>query len=241
MPRLLDWPRDLRWIAREPLTGPRAIGSGSTESLTGFVQTFASPFGLWRWSFSFPPLRGRAFRQYRGAAVALHGGANAIRVPFCDPDGFTWAEMGVTATPAQLRDGLPWSNGQPFSDTGQNWRIGRPWAAFAAAAPADATEIRLADQHWGHRLELGSMIGVTPHHFGLYVVTEEMGAGRYRIWPPLRKAVSTTSYATLDPVLAMRLESEAAAPAPRGASFAAGLTWTLVEMPDADLRRFVGA
>jgi hypothetical protein len=238
MARILDWPRDLHWVSREPLSGPRTIGAGSSESLTGFTQSFASPFGLWRWSFSFPPLKGRAFRHYRGTMTALHGGANALRVPFCDPDGMTWSEIGVATTPAQIRAGVPWSNGQPWAN-GQNWRVGRPWVPFAAAAPADATEIHLASAHWGHSLEIGAMIGAAPFHFGLYVVTEAMGAGRYRIWPPLRRSVTTADRATLEPVLAMRLESESAAPAPRGAVNASGLAVTLVEIGDSDLRRWV--
>lgn len=235
--RLLDWPRDLHWMSREPLTGPRAAGAGSNEGLTGFVQSFASPFGLWRWSFSFPPLRGEAFRRYRGTVLALHGGANAIRVPFCDPDGLGWSALGVTLGLGQPGAGVPWSNGLPWSN-GQNWRIGRPWVALAAAAAQGDDIVTLADEWFGHGLDIGDMLGFTPFHFGLYFVTERLDAGRYRIWPPLRKALTTADFATLEPVMAMKLESENSAGGGRGATMAEGLTMTLIEVEDADIRDY---
>jgi hypothetical protein len=235
MGRLLDWPRDLRWVSREPLTGPRTIGSGSTQSATGFMQTFASPFGLWRWSFTFPPLRGPAFRAYRGAVTALHGGANAIRVPFCDPDGLTWPEIGVTVTPSQIRSGVPWSNGLPWSN-GQNWSIGRPWVTLPADVAAGETIVPIGTNAWAAKADIGLMLGFAPFHLGVYIVTERLSGNRVRIWPPLRKALAAGSYATLEPVMAMRLEGESSAPVGRDASFANALSMTLVEVEDADTR-----
>lgn len=235
--RLLDWPRDLHWTSREPVSGPRAARSAASESLTGFVQTVVSPFGLWRWSFSFPPLKGEAFRRYRGLVTALHGGANIVRVPFCDPDGLGWATAGVVLGAVRPAAGVPWSNGQPFSN-GRNWRLGRPVVAIAETAAKGASVIALQDTSWGHGLDIGDMIGCSPFHFGLYIVTERLEPGRYRVWPPLRKALAIGDVATLTPVLAMRLESESAASSGRGPARADALTMTLLEVADDDVRDY---
>lgn len=237
MRRLIDWPRDLHWQSREPLSGPRSVGSGSSEGLGGFLQSFASPFGLWRWSFAFPPLKGEAFRRYRGTVMALHGGANAVRVPFCDPDGLGWAASGVALGGVSPRAGLPWSNGQPWGN-GRNWRLGRAVVPLALPSAQGYDEIALTDADWGHGLGIGDMIGFAPFHFGLYFITEVISAGRYRIWPPLRRAVAAGDLVTLTPVLAMRLESESSAGAGRGPARAEGLAMTLVEIEDADLRAY---
>lgn len=239
MARLLEWINGLAVVARSPLSGPRSVGGASNESIGGFVQTVASALGAWRWSMTVRPMRGRLFRLYRGMVTALHGGANAVRVPFCDPDIMSWEESGVDATPAEIKAGATWSNGQSWSN-GENWGIGRPWATVDAVAAKGDTLITLADEYWGHELLGGEWLGFVPFHFGLYIVTEVLGDGEYRIWPPLRKAltVDPACYATLRPVMAMRLESEQAATANRGRVLADSNTLTLVEVQDEDVRNF---
>lgn len=98
--------------------------------------------------------------------------------------------------------------------------------------------IRLGAGNWGNNLEVGDILGFMPFHFGWYMVSERYEAGRYRIWPPLDKAVPAGDYATLNPVMAARLESEEGANAPRGASLAEGLNVTLVQVKDYDVRDF---
>lgn len=237
MARLVSWPVGLRANAREPLSGPRTIGAAQTQSVGGYVQTVASPFGLWRWRFSFPPIRGQAYRRYRGWITSLHGGANATRVPWCDWDQMTFAQRGIVATSAEWRAGQPWSNGLPWAN-GQNWGSGNPIVAIAGAAAKDTTEIRLASTFWGHNLDIGDVLGFAPNYFGWHMVTQRIEAGRYRIWPPLDKAITTSDFATLNPVMAARLESEDAANAPRGAAFADGLSITLVQVKDYDVRDY---
>ena len=237
MARLIHWPNGLRANFREPLSGPRAVNAGVTTSIGNFVQTTVSPFGLWRWRFSFPPIRGQLFRRYRGWGAALHGGANATRVPFCDWDGLTLDQMGVDASRDEWRRGRPWGNGMPWSN-GRDWQSTPPIVPVAAPAERDATVVSLGSSFWGHGLDYGDLIGFTPFYFGLHMVTEAIEPGRYRIWPPLRKALGTEDFATLRPVLAMRLESEDAANAPRGAAFADGLSVTLVEVPDYTVRQW---
>ncbi|NOV15871.1 hypothetical protein E5S70_07190 [Ensifer adhaerens] len=223
--------------AMAPLSGPRAVGGASSTTTGSFNQTVASPFGSWRWQFTFPVSKDAKFRRYRGWVTALHAGANATRVPFGDPDMMTLLEAGISASPAQERLGMPWGNDEPWSN-GQNWAVTAPNVGLAAVAEIDTTIIRLQDSFWGHRLQPGDYLGFFPLHFGLYTVTEERGSGEYRIWPPLRKALTTGDFATLYPVLAMRLESEDAASAVRGVAYAEEATVTLVEVFDYDARDY---
>lgn len=237
MARLVSWPDGLRSNFREPLSGPRTVGAGSTGSIGNFTQTFASPFGAWRWRFQFPPIRGQLFRRYRGWITALNGGANATRVPFCDWDGLTRQQMGLDIPAVEWQAGEPWSNGQPWAN-GQNWQNSPPQVAVAGASAQGGTIVTLGAQFWGHGLAAGDFLGFLPLHFGLYMVTEVLDPGRYRVWPPLRKAVTIGDLATLRPTLAMKLESEDAANAPRGVAFAEDLSVTLVEVLDYDVKQF---
>ena len=177
-------------------------------------------------------MRGQLARRYRGWITSLHGGANATRVPFCDWDGLSKQQRGVSGDLAQN-----WSNGEPWSN-GQPWRGYAPLVAVSAAASLDDDTISLADTSWGHSLDVGDQIGFCPLHFGVYMVTEVIDDGEYRIWPPLRKALATTDFATLRPTMAMRLESEDAASANRGAAFIENASVTLVEALDADVRTY---
>lgn len=233
MGRLIHWPVGLKANFREPLSGPRAVQSGATTSVGNFSQTVSSPFGLWRFRISFPPMRGQSARRYRGWITALHGGANATRVPFCDWDGLSREQRGVSG--GSLEN--PWSNGMPWSN-GEPWHSYAPVVAVTAAAARDSDIVEMDDASWGHRLDVGDQIGFTPFHFGLYMVTEVIDAGIYRIWPPLRKALTTDDFATLRPVLAMRLESEDSASAARGPAFIDNASVTLVEVLDYDVRDY---
>jgi hypothetical protein len=165
-----------------------------------------------------------------------------VRVPFCDPDGLDWDELGVDATYAQLHNGVPWSNGLPWSN-GQNWTVGRPTESVAAVAAKGDSFVTLYGSYWGNSLGIGDWLGFD--HFGLYVVTEVVAqntgspaTSEYRIWPPLRRELTASSWATLSPVMAMRLEGEAAATATRGRVMAEGNTLTMVEVEDSDVRAY---
>lgn len=233
MARLLSWPVGLKTTSREALSGPRAVGASSSESATGWVQTTASPYGLWRWAFSLPPLREQMSRRWRGTVAALHGGANALRVPWRDPDLMSLAEAGVTATSTEAGQGVPWSSGEPWSN-GRNWRVGRPLVAVVAAASRGDTVVLLAADAWGGDLGLGDYLGFVGV-YALHVVTGVTSSGAYRIWPPLRADLTTADRATLTPVMAMRMENETSANLPRGISHAEGLTITLVEVEHRDV------
>ncbi|ATE84729.1 hypothetical protein phi3LM21_p43 [Sinorhizobium phage phi3LM21] len=237
MARLISMPIGLKPRAMTPLSGPRTVGGGGNTSIGNFMQTVASPFGAWRWQFTFPIAKDAKFRRYRGWVTALHGGANATRVPFGDPDMMTLLEAGLSASPAQERFGLLWGNGESWSN-GLNWQVTAPNVKIAGASDFDTSIVRLEDQHWGHQLQMGDYLGFFPLHFGLYTITEERGDGEYRIWPPLRKALTTDDFATLYPTMAMRLESEDAASATRSVGYAEEATVTLVEVFDYDARDY---
>ncbi len=236
MARLIDWPADHKISSMEPLTGPRGVKATVSTAISGFTQTSSSPNGLWRWQFSFPPMRDRAFRVHRGMIAALHGGVNAVRIPFYDPDAMSsrsLGQMGVRSYPVTL----PWSNGRPWSNTA-GWKEGNETVPLAAATPIRGDTIVLSEGAWGYKLEVGDRLGFMPFHFGLYIVTQVYAPGAYRIWPPLRRAVTAANFATMRPVMAMKLEGEGGANAARGTLVADSLTATFVEVEDSDVRTF---
>lgn len=237
MARLISRPDGLGLVSIEPLSGPLAVSAGQNQSISGFVQSVAGAFGLWRFRFAFHAMRGAEFRQYRKWITALHGGANATRWPFFDPDAITFQESGVNASNFEIATGQPWSNDEPWSND-RNWATSRPNVAVAEDAAKDATIVKLADTFWGHQLDGGDYLGFFPFHLGLYLVTEVISAGTYRIWPPLRKAITTDDFATLNPTLALRLEGEDAASAGRGLVVADALQVTMIEVLDYDVRKY---
>jgi hypothetical protein len=233
MARLLDYPEGLGFTDLQFLSGPRAINASATESIAGFIQTTASPFGAWSFQVTFPPLQGVIARRHRGWIVGLQGGANATRFPFPDGDRMTPAEAGITGSV----ESQPWGNGESWSN-GKGWRATYPLVALAAPAAMGDSVIELANTFWGWQLDVGSQIGLSPLYFGMHTVTEAIGDGRYRVWPPLRKAFDTDSYATLAPTLAVRLTGLDAANIQRDAQAAQNMTATFVEVFDYDVRDY---
>lgn len=237
MARLLNWPTGLGIRAWQPLSGPRAVGAGSSTSIGAFTQTVASVFGGWAYAFTFPVCKDQAARRLRGWVTGLHGGANATRVPFYDADGLTFAEAGVSYSDSLIRFGNSWANGESWAN-GAGWAASLPVVAVSLAADKGATVISLADAFWGHALGDGDFLGFSPLHFGKYTVTEVIAPGVYRIWPPLRKAITPSDRATLNPVLAMRMTGEDAANLSRGLAHMDETTVTLFEVFDDDVRDY---
>lgn len=238
MARLLNWPNGLGIRSRKPLSGPRTKGAtGRQESTGGRYQAVSSAFGYWKYEFVLPAAKGRLYRRIEGLITALHGGANAVRVAWPVPDGLTLQEAGANFTSSQERNGLPWSNGMPWSN-GENWGVSPPNVQVSASAAKDATVISLSSTFWGLSLGMGDEIGFFPLHFGKYMITEDLGGGQYRIWPPLRKAVSAEDYATLLPVLVMTLDSEASADLSRGLDVGQETTLIMSEVFDYDVRDY---
>jgi len=240
MARLLSVPNGLGIVSMEPLSGPRAVGAGGSQSIGGFMQTTAAAFGLWRWQFGIHSMHESEFRRYRGWITALHGGANATRWDFFDPDLMRPSETGFEVPEFIRWDNIAarnWLNGQPWGN-GEPWKPTPPLVPLAAESDRGDTIVRLGAKFWGTALDIGDYIGFAPFHLGLYTVTEVISPGTYRIWPPLRKTITADDFASLRPVLAMRLESEDAASAGRGLVTADSATVTLVECLDYDVREY---
>ena len=231
MARLLPAPG---WglVTLEPVSGPNARNSGSNTAIDGSEQTFDGIGNKWSFRFAFPPLQGIAARRQRGYLNgALLSGANAMRWQVVDGDILTPAEAGVVGS----FSGQTWSNGEAWSD-GQTWKPSYPAVSVEAAAAVDKGVVDLTDEYWGHNLGIGDWLGFFPLHFGLYEVSEVIEPGKYRIWPRLRKALTTDDYATLHPTIVLKLTGQGAARLKRGPAFTEGQGADLVEVIDPYVR-----
>lgn len=235
MARFVQWPLGIYPKSITPVGGPRTSGDGEAESLTGFMQTGASVFGLWQWKFTFPAMKGMRYRRFSGFVAAMHNGANATRYTFLDPDRITLAEAGVTVNQIQENGGIPWSNGKPWSN-GMNWACGYPHVPVAAAGARFDSEIKLGSQFWGNTLLGGEYIGFGPFYLGAHKVTEVISPGRYRIWPPLRADITTSNYATMRPVIALRLAGRGSTQLARATAASEESTLVLLEVEDRHAR-----
>jgi len=181
-------------------------------------------------------MRGEKFRRYRGLVTSLHGGANAVRVPFGDPDGLTWSDIGATVTLNNQLAGSTWSNGKSWSN-GKNWGIGIGNVPLLQPVSSGDNAVRLSPTSWGALLDVGDTFGFTSH-FGLYEVIKMLSPGVVQVWPPLRANILSTQYATLKPSMVMRLAGESSATAPRGTMVSEGATMTLLEVEHSDVISF---
>jgi hypothetical protein len=232
MARLIPFP-DIPLVSQQPLAGPETIGSGQNTTIGKVTQSIAAPFGAWAWKFAFRPMRGQEYVGFRGWLFALQKGANATRWRMAERDMMTNAAAGVRPD----ADGMAWSNGRSWS-SGLPWGFTLPNVRVAASTARDGSIIRLADHYWGARLGWGRRIGFFPGHFGMYQVTEVIAPGQYRIWPPLRKAIKPGDYATLYPVLAMRLMVQDYEYPSEEQSHTTGASVSLMEVFDYDVRDY---
>jgi hypothetical protein len=237
MPRLVEWPIDLSVESQEALAGPSAV-MGGAPSITGHQQTVSSPFGLWEWTLKFHPMQGDEFRRFRGFFAAMRQGANAARWTMQDPDKISRRASGMNSDVPNCEDiELPHSNGQLFTN-GRGHRISRPDVTVAGGASKGDVIVSLGPEYWGRNLNYGDFIGFYPFHFGVYIVEEVIAPGQYKVWPPLRKAVAATDYATLDPTMVVRMKPGTGGGLVRTPEVAEGMQMTVVEVPDEAVRAF---
>lgn len=235
MARLLSYPVGLGITDLKMLSGPQAVGSGMSQSLSGSEQTFGSPFGAVKFSLTFQPMQGRLERHHRGWITALNGGANATRYTFIDGARRSPDEAAISGP----FEGQAWSNGLPWSN-GKNWGASYPSVAVAGLVALGGTVVPLSPEFWGHDLDIGDYVGFFPLYFGMHIVTEVLAPGRYRVWPPLRKALTTSDFCTLTPTLAVKLTGGDVATLGRDASAASGLTAEFTEVFDYDVKSYFG-
>ena len=137
------------------------MGAATTESINGAVQTVSSVYGGWRWRLGFSHMRKQELRRYRGLVTALHGGANAVRVPFCDWDDMSFSDAGTTITLAEANSGLTWSNGETWSN-GQNWGLTKPVVSVSAATAINGSTVTIDKRVLGSRTRNRGLVGLFP-------------------------------------------------------------------------------
>jgi len=230
MARLISSPDSTVVIASTPISGPNARGSGSTTASDGSEQTFSSIGDVVAFDFKFVARKGAAARRERGWFKALHSGVNATRFTFCDLDKMSLTDAGIQSPPSSN-----WSNGQPWAN-GLGWAASYPLVSVVAASSLDSGVVELSPDFWGHSLDIGDYVGFMPFHFGMYTITEVIVPGKYRIWPRLRRAITTDDFATLTPTIAMRPISAGAISQGRGLFMTNSQSISMVEVFDYDVR-----
>ena len=231
MGRLLTWPDKVGVTSVEFTDGPMTRTSGRSTALDGTEQTFEGVGGVVAFSVELAATRGQEARYERGLLLALRTGANAARMRLIDGDRRTRTEAKVSA-----RDRVTWAKGVRWHG-GVRWRTGYPEGVVNGQHSKGQGLVNLRNDAWGRDLTLGEAIGFSPLHFGAYFVTEVMGGGWVRVWPPLRKGLKGGDRVTLEPVLVMRATPGAFAFA-RGPVTTNAARVELVEMLDEHVRTF---
>ena len=193
MPRITSWPANVHPVSFDLISGPQAYGAEGQGSLTGLFQTVGSPYGLVAYTITLEPLRGAEEREYRGTLTALHGGANVVKMTF--PDGAR-----------RESDYQSWAGGKQWAG-GQQWGQQLAIVSVGANASEGDTQVTLANEHWGHDLGIGEVIGFSDY-WGAHTITEILSAGTYRIWPALRNDITTAQKASLRPSIAVTVVAQ---------------------------------
>lgn len=235
--RMVPFPVGLPITALTPQGGPLVLGS--TTSGTRKTQVVVDPTGgLWSFTLEVAKMKGPMARAFSQLSVALHGGANCCRVPFFDPDEPSFREMGINVSDNYDQQYVSWSNGE-FWSNGKPWRIGKPLATIAAASAKNSGTITIDTTAWGGVLP--TFFGIVGH-FAVYCVTGSTFSGNVatcRVFPPVRRAITTTDYATLRPVMAAQLTGPSGAPWSRDASAMSGAQLDIIEVPDEVVLNYV--
>lgn len=230
--RLIKWPKGLNVAGFTWLKGPVSAGSKSNVTISGATQYVSAPTSPLAFSLMIVMEYGTSARRADGMLTALHNGANALQFP--------WNLAGQMADLSDF--GLPssqnlnWSNGFPWSN-GLPWRGGPPVESVAAAVAKDTSIVTLGSSSWGAQLGMGDQFGFNGL-FGVYKVTETYpdNANKYRVWPPLRADITTSTVATLEPYIVVKAVGEIPINIKPYSYDPVGLT--LVEVPDATVRAY---
>lgn len=193
MARLVSWQAKVMRLTLA--NGPASSGSGSNTMANGSEQSFAGWNFALAFEMSFPPSEYEQARKEYNWMLGLHNGANATRYEYIDGQQKTPSDVGEAAA---AWDGASWS-------TGAAWGEGHGTVALSADVAKDATIVELANTKWGHALEAQEAISFGPSYYGAHFVTEVLAAGKYRVTPPIRAALTAgTHRANLEPRLALR-------------------------------------
>lgn len=199
--RLLSWPNGLGVTSFDLVGSPLASGEGQTPALAGLLQQSVPIKAPTIYQIGVPPLQGALAREFNAILFDAHNYGNAIVFPFTlaaeqlDP-----LSIGLTGPQQQN-----WSNGQPWNN-GQGWSGGYPNESIAADQSKDYSTVTLGSDAWGDHLQKGDWFGFIGHYAVYQVMAPDpLIDGKVRIWPPLRKAVTTSDSATLEPTIVVRL------------------------------------
>lgn len=235
--RMVDFPVDLPFTAITPTGGPQV--RGSTVSETKLSQTIVDPFGgLQAFSVDIGPMYGAFARAFSRLSLSAQGGANCFRFNFYDPDEPTYRELGLSVSDVEGQDYAAWSNNK-FWSNGKPWTLGKPLATISAASAKNAGTITIDTTEWGGTLP--TFFGIVGH-FAVYGITGATFSGNIatcRVWPPVRKAITTDDYATLRPVMAAKLTGPDGAPWSRNGDSMTGARLNIVEVLDETVRTYV--
>ena len=233
--RMVDYPVGLSFKTIRPLNGPDVIGA--TVSQEKFGQSVHDPFGgLAQFEVTFPPMRSSMARAFSRLSGSAYSGANCFRFNFFDPDEPGWDEIGNSDYEHSSK--VTWSNGQKWAH-GQPWIAGKPIVPVTVSSANGAGSITLDVSEWNGVVP--SFFGIIGH-FAIYRtigVVENGNEATVRVWPPVRKAVTTTDFATMRPTCAMRVASPDGAPFLRDVAVMDGAQLTMAEVPDEVVRKYV--
>lgn len=198
--RLLSWPNGLKITDFTRISGPVSSGSSNNITLSGASQHISAVKSPLVFSVTLPPQQGMASRRINGLITSMRMGVNALRFP--------WNVTNEMPHPNDLSlsafQQLNWSNGLPWSN-GKGWQGSYPTETVTTDAAIDTSIIELGSSSWGDKLGIGDYVGFRSH-FCVYEITETfyLEPNKYRVWPPLRKAITTDDVATLEPTMVVR-------------------------------------
>lgn len=234
--RMVDFPVGLPIRTQRPLGGPGVLGQ--TQSETEKTQVVTSPFGdLIRWEVTCPPMKGRQARAFKTLAAAANSGANCFRMELCDFDEPGFDELGLDISTAPYVK-VPLSNGEALSN-GELLTLGKPLADIVAASAKNSGTVTIDASAWGGVLP--TWFGIVGH-FAAYFITGAVFNGDIatcRVWPPVRRAITTGDFATMRPVVAMQVIGEGGAPWSRQIEVQDGMQISMQEVLDEIVRTYV--
>jgi|GEM_PF-3597207 len=237
--RMVDFPVDLPFSVLTPDGGPDIIGI--TQSATKKQQTSIDPWaGLWSFTLEIAALQEAAARAFTRLSISAHSGANCFRLPFFDPHEPTWSELGLNVGEAKIDQYQNWTNDTMWAH-GLPWGTGKPLAQITAASAKDSGQISIDLSAWSGVLP--TFFGIVGH-FAVYGVQGARFAGdiaTVKVWPPVRKAITVSDYATLRPVMCAKVDGK------NGASWSSvgrsktleGARLSVIEVPDETVREYV--
>lgn len=170
-------------------------------SLSGRTQAGQNDAGFWMAAYSRVPAAGPArVKAYRRLSASLEGAAHQVLVPVFDVANAPWPTPGTYGGTSDFTDGTEFSDDTEFADKAIV-------ASVAVSAAKRANVIEVTESSIAE-VEGGELFSIRNH---LYVISEVVSDGLWRIWPPLREAATAGDEVNFDrPHCLMRLIDDSA-------------------------------